>query len=154
MLNDIVKHIIIDAPIDAVWAYIAEKDKMEDWMLTVTQAPKLGETFSFLGEPGPDGKWCGRIDCKVLEMEAPHHIKYTWTHNMLGWEETTVTIDLADRGESTELMLVHAGWDEITSVDVSEEHANHDKGWDNHLNIWSELVTGKSELTWMDLQVG
>jgi len=150
-MQDIVKTITIEAPISRVWAYLSEQDKFEKWMLSMSGAPALGETFYFRMKPAEDSDWDGEIKCSVLKMEAPNLLEFTWSHNQLGFAETKVAISLAAVGDSTDVMLVHSGWDAVADKQVrAAQRADHNEGWDIHLGVWQEVATGRSDEGWMD----
>lgn len=59
------------------------------------------------------------------EIDEPHRLVYTWdwreTDNAMG--ETRVTVEFLDRGEETEVVLVHEGFPAV------EARQGHQEGW-------------------------
>jgi len=150
-MQDIVKTITIEAPISHVWAYLSDQDKFEKWMLSMSGAPVLGETFYFRMTPAAGSDWDGEIKCSVIKMEAPNFLEFTWSHNQLDFAETKVAISLVAVGDSTDVTLVHSGWDAIADKQVrAAQHADHNDGWDIHLGVWQEVATDRSDKGWME----
>lgn len=149
-MQDIVKNITIKAPIDHVWRYLSEQDKFEAWMLTMSGAPRLNETFYFRMTPQADSNWDGEIRCVVTRMEAPHTLEFSWSHNEIDFVDTKVAISLKEVEGGTEVTLIHSAWDAVQDETVrSKQFADHNEGWDEHLTIWSELASGQSDQGWM-----
>ena len=150
-MQDIVKSITINAPLLHVWSYLSEREKFEKWMLTMSGAPTLGETFYFRMTAAKDSEWDGEIKCHVTRMEPPNRLEFSWSHNELAFAETLVSISLAEVAGGTEVTLVHSGWDAIANEALrAYKHSDHNEGWDNHLRVWDELATGVSDKSWMD----
>jgi uncharacterized protein YndB with AHSA1/START domain len=57
------------------------------------------------------------------EVRAPERLVFTWAWEEPGATETIVTIDLHERGDSTELVLTHERFT------TTEERDNHRRGW-------------------------
>ncbi len=130
MTNTVAKTVSMAAPIEVVWGYLSEADKMREWMLAVDKSPAPGQRFTLSGEP--QGDWDGRINCRVIEMDAPTRMVFTWNHNMIGCD-TLVEITLAENSEGgTTLNLVHSGFEQVDG-DMAAAIASHNDGWDMHL---------------------
>lgn len=136
-MTKIEKEIIIDAPVERVWEFLADREKLASWMMNIEGEVVSGETFRFVSEPR--NKWDGVIVCRVKEMDPPKKFVFGWEHNVIGGE-TTVSITLESDGNSTRLSLVHDGW-ENTTGDVADFIAEHTAGWDDKL----EGLKGKVE---------
>ena len=71
----------------------------------------------------PDGKVHG-VSGVYREVDPPRKVVYTW-----GWDgdhpvkDSTVTIELFERGDSTEVVLTHSG------IAHDEERGKHTHGW-------------------------
>lgn len=129
-MTKIKKEIVIDAPIERVWEYLVDKDKLASWMMKVDSPPAPGQTFRFVSEP--QEKWDGVIVCRVKEMDPPRKFVFGWEHNVIGGE-TVVSITLEAEGSGTRLTLVHDGW-ENTTGDVNDFIAEHTAGWNRKLD--------------------
>ena len=136
MMTRVTKEVSLKAPVEAVWQYLTEREKISKWLLAISTSPNLGEEFKLTAPP--KGGWDGTIICRVLEMEAPHKIAFTWYHNLLA-HDTSVTITLKSENGGTRLRLVHEGWDEV-SGDVRKHIADHSGGWSDHLKILQQIL--------------
>jgi uncharacterized protein YndB with AHSA1/START domain len=71
----------------------------------------------------PDGTE-HRVSGVYLEVDPPTKVVYSW-----GWDgdhpvkDSTVTIELFERGDATEVVLTHAG------ITHDQERASHEHGW-------------------------
>lgn len=136
MMTRIVKEVSIGAPVDTVWRYLSERERISKWLLAINAPPNLGEEFKLTGPP--KGGWDGTIICRVREMQAPRKIAFTWNDNLLA-HDTLVTITLKSENGRTRLRLVHEGWDEV-SGDVKRHIADHSGGWSDHLKILQQIL--------------
>ena len=81
-----------------------------------------------------------RVTGKYIEVRPPERLVFTWQ-----WEnepaegfETLVTIELFDRGGSTELVLTHDRFPDGASRD------EHEKGWNGCLDRLGRYVDAKA----------
>jgi uncharacterized protein YndB with AHSA1/START domain len=71
----------------------------------------------------PDGTE-HRVSGVYLEVDPPKKVVYSW-----GWDgdhpvkDSTVTIELFERGDATEVVLTHGG------ITHDQERASHEHGW-------------------------
>lgn len=135
MRTRVTKEVSLNACVEAVWQYLSEKEKISKWLLAINTSPNLGEEFKLTGPP--KGGWDGTIKCRVLEMEAPRKIVFTWNHNLLA-HDTLVTITLKSENGGTRLQLVHEGWERV-SGDVKKHINDHSAGWSDHLKILQQI---------------
>lgn len=98
---EVVKKIVINAPIDKVWNYVATAEGIGAWFMPNDMEPIEGKAFTL--EAGP---W-GDSACKVTEVNAPNRLSFEWGDQ---WLITFELIAIAD--DQTEMTLFHAGWDE------------------------------------------
>lgn len=67
-------------PIEDVWAALTDPRALAEWLMPTTfRAPEPGHTFRFQYDPEP---LCpsGRVECEVLEAEAPRRMVWAWRH--------------------------------------------------------------------------
>lgn len=121
-LPDIVRRIIIEAPIEKVWRGISSSEALAAWFLPNDFEPVLGHVFTLISKPQPARGWDGVIRCKVMELEPPVKLGFTWSGGGLNHY---VTFELRDTGGKTELILTHAGW----QVEQSEVREIMHDGW-------------------------
>ncbi len=127
-MEKIEKKITINAPVSKVWEALTDKDKLNEWMLmTTTFEPVSGKEFTFKSEPMEN--WDGYIYCKVVEIEVNKKLVYTWNAEFIN-AETLVTILISEKGNSTEITLIHTGWEKVPAESRTERTQAHNKGWD------------------------
>jgi len=115
------KEIVIDAPVEKVWAHLTDPEKIAGWLMPNDFAPATGAAFSL---QCPDE---GKISCVVKEIVPPRRLVYSF-RSQVTRVETLVTITLAPEGGGTRLTLVHSGWDALPPEDqgVADQF---DGGW-------------------------
>ncbi|MEK3885135.1 SRPBCC domain-containing protein [Paenibacillus sp. PL2-23] len=133
-LDDIVKIVTLKAPIAKVWEAVATADGIAAWFMPNTFEPVLGHEFHL--NAGPFGK----SPCKVLELEPPYRLSFSWDRD---W---TITFQLEETAQGTRFTLTHSGWDEATATAFGEKHAvvreRMAGGWVGILQKLSEAVEG------------
>jgi uncharacterized protein YndB with AHSA1/START domain len=129
----------IPAPIEKVFRAWTEKSGIEAWygpesMTTRVDVLelKVGGRYRFTMK-GPDGSE-HVVDGVFKEIASPNKVSFTWL-----WEgsepdeETTVTIELAQKGNNaTELTLTQGEFKKVTGPMQSLE--SHQKGWSSSFN--------------------
>lgn len=73
-----------------VWRALTEPELLARWMMPNNIRPELGAEFEFRSKP--IGGWDGIARCKMLEVDAPRRLVYSWGSNMI---QTVVSFDLA-----------------------------------------------------------
>ena len=96
-------------PIDKVWHGITSKEALSSWLMETTDfEPIPGNTFQFT--TAPRGRFDGIVSCKVLQVEQPHFIQYSWKATEMP-QPTVVTWELTKLDPSTTLLtLSHDGF--------------------------------------------
>ena len=112
-LPDIVRNIVIEAPIEKVWKGISSSEALAAWFLPNDFEPVLGYEFTLVSQPQPERGWDGVIHCKVMELTPPTKLGFTWNGGGLNHY---VTFELRETEGKTELTLTHAGWQIEQSV--------------------------------------
>lgn len=125
------KELSIGAPRETVWGYLEDPDLLAAWLMRNNFSGRVGERFQFFARPS--GDWDGVLNCRLLEMDRPNKIAFTWDANDIEGE-TVVTIELAEEGEGTRLRLIHANF-EHAKRDVGAIVRRHDEGWEDHLGL-------------------
>ncbi len=91
---------------EKVWRALTDPTLLAEWLLPVFGLElEPGVTFTFKREPLPG--WDGVVHCRVLEVEAPTRISYTW---VVGDMDTVVAFTLTPTASGTRLSLVHSGF--------------------------------------------
>jgi len=122
----------LDAPRGRVWAAITDPAELSQW---------FGDEAEMDLRPGGDGamiwKSHGRFAMRILEVEAPRRLVWSWVHDPnVAFERapaTTVEWVLTERADGgTTLSLTESGF-------LTDEHqSDNDHGWNEELG---ELVT-------------
>ncbi|MGG0188473.1 SRPBCC family protein [Bacillus rhizoplanae] len=97
-LQDIKQTIVLEAPIQKVWDTVSTAEGIALWFMPNDFQPEVGYEFHIQSPFGPS-------PCKVLEIDAPHHLSFAWDTD--GW---IVSFILKDLGDKTEFTLIHGGW--------------------------------------------
>ncbi|MGN9864388.1 SRPBCC family protein [Bacillus swezeyi] len=126
---DIHKKVVFHAPIQKVWEAVATSEGIAGWFMPNDFRPKIGYEFTLQSPFGPS-------PCKVIELEAPHRLAFSWDTS--GW---IVTFELNETADgNTEFTLIHSGWGdpEETVSKAGEKQADvrnrMNGGWENIVN--------------------
>lgn len=90
-------------PPEKVWRALTEAPLIEQWLLKTDFEPTVGRAFQFRSDPVPN--WNGIIDCRVLTIDPPHTVAYTW--GTMGME-SIVTLTLTPTAQGTHLRVEQA----------------------------------------------
>lgn len=129
-MEAIIKEVTINAPVEAVWQAITDKDEMKHWCFDIPDfEPVVGCVFHFYGGEG-DKKFLHI--CKITEMIPGKKISYTWRYeNSKG--DSLVTYELLEEGAQTRVKLTHEGV-EIFAND------RPDFAKENFVAGWNEII--------------
>ncbi|MFJ7668720.1 SRPBCC domain-containing protein [Lysinibacillus sp. NPDC097195] len=122
-LQNIIKTVMLNAPIDKVWETVTDAEKLGSWFMPNDFKAVEGHEFSLQSPFGPS-------PCKVEKVEAPHFVRFAWDTD--GWY---VTFELKQIGEQTEFTLTHGGWKEASHIipkanmPAEAVRKNMDGGW-------------------------
>lgn len=130
------KEITLGAKRASVWRYLEDPNLLAAWLMRNNFSGRVGEGFQFFSRPARD--WDGVLQCRLLEMDPPKKIAFTWDADDVG-AETLVTIELFEEGDSTRLRLLHTNF-EHAAGDVEKIVRRHDDGWEDHLGILRKQV--------------
>ncbi|MFN2745067.1 MULTISPECIES: SRPBCC family protein [Bacillus] len=126
---DIHKKAVFQAPIQKVWEAVATSEGIADWFMPNDFRPEVGHEFTLQSPFGPS-------PCKVIELEAPHRLSFTWDTS--GW---VVSFELKETPDgNTEFTLIHSGWGdpEETVVKAGDKQTDvrnrMNGGWENIVN--------------------
>lgn len=117
----------LDAPVNAVWEAITDKNKMKEWYFDLAAfKPQVGFEFSFMVEK--DNKQYIHL-CKITEVITGKKLSYTWKYqNEPG--ESEVTWELFPEGDKTMLKLTHSGIHTFAEAkDPAFDVSNFNEGW-------------------------
>ena len=92
-------------PPQKVWRALTESALIEDWLMANDFQPVVGHAFTLRAPPQPN--WSGVIDCRVLAVEPPERLAYTWGSMGL---ETVVTLTLVPTPAGTAVRMEQSGF--------------------------------------------
>lgn len=98
----------LDHSPEKVWRALTDPKLLAEWLLPVVgQKLELerGAEFTLKTQPYPG--WDGTVNCRLLEIDAPRRIRYTWAVPFL---DTVVTFTLTPTATGTRLSLVQSGF--------------------------------------------
>ena len=108
MKRDITFECTYPHPIQKVWRALTDPALVSRWLMPTTLEARVGHTFTFSTKPYPG--FDGTVRCRVLGVEEPTLLSYSWSGG--GLEDTVVTFRLeALNAEETFLRFEHAGFD-------------------------------------------
>jgi uncharacterized protein YndB with AHSA1/START domain len=136
------REIVIDAPLEVVWAVVTEPEHIGSWF---SDSAEL--------ELRPDGKgtlvWNehGAFPLLVERVEPPYSVAYRWARpagaEPRAGNSTLVEFTLSEEGERTRLRVVESGFAELEEAE--EEKAKHFRenthGWERELGELREYVS-------------
>ena len=125
--NRIEREILIDAPLDVVWAVVTEAEHISGWFSdTVDLELRPGGKLSLYWEDG------GTVDGRVERVEPPRFFSFRWA---VGDGMTLVEFSLAADGDGTRLTVVETGFAELPGSDEErrEHFDDHTRGWEIEL---------------------
>src|SRR5262249_27213591 len=119
-------------PIDAVWKALTDVAAMEEWAfghggIVDGFEPVVGNRFTFT-DPQAEG-WSGRVECVVLELEAPRRLRYSWEGDGVS---LMVAFALSPPSAGTRLRLVHSGFDRWGELG-RQVRESLEEGWGVHV---------------------
>lgn len=118
----------IEAPRDWLWRAWTEEEGLKRWHAPGETEVDYAEVDLRVGGKwrihmrGPDGA-VYRVHGEYREIEEPSRLVYTWRWEHNPDEDTLVTVEFAEAGSVTEVILTHTGL-------VSEgSRERHEHGW-------------------------
>src|SRR3954447_8843964 len=128
------REILIDAPVEVVWAVVTEPEHISRWFSDSVEL-----------ELRPGGKavlhWDGRgaVDGRVERVEPPHFFSFRWVAGrglqLAEGNATLVEFSLAAEGDGTRLTVVETGFGSLAGSDDDnqERFDGHRRGWELEL---------------------
>ena len=91
-----------------VWRALTDPALLSEWLLPVVGLKlEAGAAFTFRTQPHPG--WDGTVNCRVIEIDAPRKISYTWVVGDMVID-TVVTFTLTPTPTGTRLSLTQSGF--------------------------------------------
>ncbi|MGN6445827.1 SRPBCC family protein [Amnibacterium sp.] len=99
--------------VEEVWQVLTDPGWVARWTATGRGgrpegfAPEVGRRFRFVGRPTIG--WSGVVACEVLEVQAPHLLRYSWNGDEDG-DVTEVTCRLEPSASGARFTWAHTGF--------------------------------------------
>ncbi len=146
-MNDIRKALDLAVPVQRVWAFLTDPQKLSGWLMDCDLSPTPGAKFEFTSPAS--GRWDGIIHCEIQDVIENERISYTWCANDIG-VTTLVTFDLKPIPGGTRLTLTHAGFKDAAGGATGR----HAAGWTECLKALCLAILGRSpDYDWSELQI-
>ena len=113
-------------PVEKIWRALSQPDLMSEWLMKTDFQAIAGHRFELRGD------W-GSVDCKVLDIEPPRRLSYTW--NAMGLE-SIVTWTLTSTSTGTHLRMEQSGF----RHDQEQAYQGAKYGWQKFLSALEALL--------------
>jgi uncharacterized protein YndB with AHSA1/START domain len=118
-------------PPEKVWRALTSRPLIEDWLMSNDFEPTVGHRFTLRTDPVHG--WNGIIDCRVLAVEPPERLSYTWASMGL---ESVVTFTLAPTASGARVRMEQSGF----PADAAQNLRGAEYGWNNFLNNLERVI--------------
>ena len=88
MKRDLKRVVVYPHPPDDVWRALTDPVALAEWLMPSNFEPRVGHEFQFQTTPRPGFRFDGTIRCKVVALDAPRRLVYSWRAGSL---DTVVT---------------------------------------------------------------
>ena len=126
----VMEKIFAHAP-EKLWRAFTEPALLTQWLLSNNFPPEIDREFQFWNEPV--GGWDGVIECKILALDPPQHVAYSW--RALGLV-STVEFTLTARDGGTYLRMEHSGF----RADQEAAYRGAQYGWQRFIGNLARLL--------------
>ncbi|MGC5617173.1 SRPBCC family protein [Georgenia sp. Z1491] len=82
-----------DVPASTLWRALTEPELLATWLMPNDFRPEVGHRFTMTTEPAP--MFDGTVHLEVLEIEAPHRMRWSWRGGPI---DTIVTFEVVETG--------------------------------------------------------
>lgn len=125
------KSVFLAATPDVVWTYLTEQKKLGQWFHPSSADLTEGHDYELMQsqQDGSTKKVCWG---KVVSMDKPHSMEWTFTITPLAGAMTTVHWKLEAISGGTRLTLTHEGISDAAGDSAMGLLLALDKGWDEH----------------------
>jgi uncharacterized protein YndB with AHSA1/START domain len=126
-------------PPQKIWRALTDSALMAEWLMSNDFEPLIGHRFNFRAPAQPN--WNGVTDCRVLSLEPPHRLAYSWDSSgaeAAGGLKTVVSFTLTPTARGTLLRLEHSGF----RADQERNYQGANYGWQRFLGNLERVVGG------------
>ena len=135
------RDILIDAPVETVWAVVTEPEHISSW---------FSDSVELDLRPGGRAvlHWNehGTVHGRVERVEPPHFFSFRWVlhpgADLAEDNSTLVEFSLSTEGDSTRLTVVESGFRDVAGPeDEKQRHFDsHRRGWELELGQLEEYL--------------
>jgi uncharacterized protein YndB with AHSA1/START domain len=98
-------------PREVVWQALTDARAIRQWWVDTDFAPEAGREFTM--RDVPQGSWDGVVRGRVLEADAPRHVRFSWNG---GGHQTEVRYTLEEVPGGTRVVLEHDGFRGVSGL--------------------------------------
>jgi uncharacterized protein YndB with AHSA1/START domain len=131
--NKIEREIVVDAPVERVWAVVTQPEHLGQWFGTDTPTDvdlRVGGTLTFIHGDAV------KFPVVIERYEPPRLLAWRWASDYPGEKptegnSTLVEFTLAEEGAGTRLTVVETGFAELDMPAEGRQKSYHDnvRGW-------------------------
>jgi uncharacterized protein YndB with AHSA1/START domain len=135
------REILIDAPVEVVWAVVTEPEHISGWLSDSVDLELRSGGKAVLHWDGH-----GTVHGRVERVEPPHFLSFRWVvgpgPELADDNSTLVEFSLSAEGESTRLTVVESGFSDLAGPDDEKQghFDGHERGWSLELDELQEYV--------------
>jgi uncharacterized protein YndB with AHSA1/START domain len=118
-------------PPEKLWRALTTGALIEEWLMANDFEPTVGRKFTLRSQPVQG--WDGIIDCKVLAVEPPQRLAYTWASMGM---ETVVTLTISPAPAGARLRVEQSGF----PAEGARYLMGAQQGWNHFLNQLGHVV--------------
>jgi len=117
-------------PPEKIWRALTQPHLLQEWLMQTDFAPEQDREFTLRGD------W-GSVDCRVLEVDPPSSLSYTWGAMGL---ESVVTWTLTPTPKGTHLRMDQTGF----RKDQEQAYQGAKFGWRRMIEKLEQVVAGET----------
>jgi uncharacterized protein YndB with AHSA1/START domain len=121
---------------ERLWRALTDPALLAEWLLPNDFESEVGRQFQFRNQPV--GGWDGLIACKVLALDPPKYLAYSW--HAFG-HESNVEFTLTATEDGTHVRMEHSGF----RADQQAAYQGAQYGWQRFLDNLERML-GKEGL--------
>ncbi|MGZ3298199.1 MAG: SRPBCC family protein [Asticcacaulis sp.] len=123
-------------PPEKVWRALTQAPLIADWLMQSDFEPVVGHEFTFRAQPVQG--WDGVVKARVLTVDAPRELAYTWGSMGL---DSVVTWTLTPTGAGTHLRMEQTGFGD----DQTANYNGAVYGWTRFIGALETVLDGLKE---------
>jgi uncharacterized protein YndB with AHSA1/START domain len=135
------REILIDAPVEVVWAVLTEPEHISGWF-----SDSIGIDLRPGGKAAFHWNEHGTVHGRVERVEPPRFFSFRWVvHHAPDFVQdssTLVEFSLSAEGDSTRLTVVESGFPDLAGPDEDKQRHfdGHRRGWEFELGELQEYL--------------